>query len=1339
MKKYLGCFLFIFIVFSLSLSGVYFFNLNTQGKKLNVQAEYNHKLLDKNSFTQYHAKTDVAVNSVAVSNTFNYVSLGDSIAVGYALPAWENNDKKEYGDEGLTSTPIYDQSYTQLIRDNLISIYGSSNVTAVSYAHSGDKVADLITKLDITDIKNDIEKADLVTICIGANNILGPASQNLEGYLSGTVTIDQLSEAMAEGLNALADDGDGELNTLLNKLKTINPNALYVFTNVYNPYKYFDVKAKDFIEPIFIAEGYGTMLSMIDQSKFSDFETKIDNIRNYTEYYLAGNLFLDIVGLNEILNNKIVEFNNAGYNNFCLVDAKAVFDTFSEKTATTDDVDYSNLVNVELTQNSVITDFSNYSTNFPTGYVSTWVAEIYAGTKTKNEFIADISQKIALTILNESDPHPGYQGHQVLQHVFSNEIGLIKFINDGEACKIGAVAKHGNKLATLPTTTKTGYEFTGWYKETSLENVWDIDSDVVSSNNNTLNSTSLVSTNTIVTCQINNQQLYAGFAKQLTVTSGSQIQHITDINSSTSITITTDASGEIKWFVNNVEQTGENSNSYTFNPKTFGFGKFKIYSTADDVKSSEVNVNIYYQPSSNFPIKVISTGIINTYNVELDLSRNANLQYIDPAKFIWRAMKYIDGSPEDVQIGSNNTLKVENFGVLSTWTSCSIYAQYADPPFVDVSSETINISYQYKVEFDVDGTIYGSAFVDRDGLITSPPTNPEKTEHIFGGWYKEDTCVNPWDFSTDIVTADTILYAKWSQLTYSGTLNQYQTNSGDFNSVTFSIEATGEIKWFVGGVEQAGANTNNFSFTPNEFGEYLIYCTVDGVKSNEITIMCYYQPSSLTILSVSTGYNDFEVKVDIDEANINNYADITKLTWHIKYENGDETEKTNLTILEFNGTNQIYDIWLVYQNGVIEVTSNILRLVPQVMVEFVYNGNTVYTTHVNKNSQVTKPASVGEVSGFVFKGWYTDVEYSTLWDFATKIVTSDTIIYAQYSSTLKIKATEQGGNNYKVNIVDVDMYYIVPSDLTWNIVDENGVATVEINKTELEMLNIDRNYTISLGYKGTINSANVVIKPKYVVKFMEGISILETKDFYRHEKITVKPANPTKSGMIFNGWYTDSSYSTLWDFEEGTVSSDFSLFAKFVGIQHVSGLTEQYVANTEVVTFSIDVVEEVAWFVDEVQVEDVNGATFEFNPTSGIEKTYTIYCKANNGQSASIEVKVEYFVPSTLEVKYEKAKNGTYTFAIDSENAKSIDGSKVIWYKIYRGEKIEIGKGVEIQTRLGGLCEVCVEYNASLSSEPILFEPDYTNVIIGISFVFGVFGIVVAALIIKERKRNRNL
>jgi uncharacterized repeat protein (TIGR02543 family) len=67
----------------------------------------------------------------------------------------------------------------------------------------------------------------------------------------------------------------------------------------------------------------------------------------------------------------------------------------------------------------------------------------------------------------------------------------------------------------------------------------------------------------------------------------------------------------------------------------------------------------------------------------------------------------------------------------------------------------------YAVNFNTNGgTAVSSIYAKQNSAITAP-ANPTKTDYTFQGWYKEPECINEWNFSTDTVTGDITLYAKW--------------------------------------------------------------------------------------------------------------------------------------------------------------------------------------------------------------------------------------------------------------------------------------------------------------------------------------------------------------------------------------------------------------------------------------------------------------------------------------------------------------------------------------------------------------------------------------------------
>ena len=77
------------------------------------------------------------------------------------------------------------------------------------------------------------------------------------------------------------------------------------------------------------------------------------------------------------------------------------------------------------------------------------------------------------------------------------------------------------------------------------------------------------------------------------------------------------------------------------------------------------------------------------------------------------------------------------------------------------------VAEAYAVTFNANG--HGTAPASQliiKGQKATEPTALTATGYTFGGWYKEAGCTNEWDFVSDVVTAATPLYAKWTVNTH---------------------------------------------------------------------------------------------------------------------------------------------------------------------------------------------------------------------------------------------------------------------------------------------------------------------------------------------------------------------------------------------------------------------------------------------------------------------------------------------------------------------------------------------------------------------------------------------
>ena len=70
----------------------------------------------------------------------------------------------------------------------------------------------------------------------------------------------------------------------------------------------------------------------------------------------------------------------------------------------------------------------------------------------------------------------------------------------------------------------------------------------------------------------------------------------------------------------------------------------------------------------------------------------------------------------------------------------------------------------FVVRFDMQGV--GTpieAVTVANGELLAAPNTPAAEGYTFAEWYREADCINAWNFESDLVTEDTVLYAKWVQ------------------------------------------------------------------------------------------------------------------------------------------------------------------------------------------------------------------------------------------------------------------------------------------------------------------------------------------------------------------------------------------------------------------------------------------------------------------------------------------------------------------------------------------------------------------------------------------------
>lgn len=430
---------------------------------------------------------------MASKKPFNYVSLGDSIAAGHTIDtSWDSNygERSQFSCNGRTTpTTLVPGCYTYLINEELKNIYGAGNVNTTSFARSGATVESLMRTIDDATygpiMRNALAQAHLVTISIGANDILQPALLSLNDYVA-TGDLSGLTAIVNNNLTNLGTDGHTySYIKLFDKLRSINPNAKYIFTTIYNPYKYLYVDPNrdgffqpllDLIPPLIYEVDLGFTKVPIDLAPLvreAILNTDILKTLFSRVNTLPSWVNTRVDDLDTVIRNKINTYRN-NYPNFYVADTKVLFDKIPDRGDNSAQVHYNDLISVEYTRNYDIADMNwgalwnhgnafNYWWNLATKHLywhnalpSTNVWDYVSFDY--NAFAGELGENVVTRVIQpDVDPHPEYEGHKLLKFSFNNVYGLIKYDVD-KYHNIGDVALANTKLYS----TAAGFDASMW-------------------------------------------------------------------------------------------------------------------------------------------------------------------------------------------------------------------------------------------------------------------------------------------------------------------------------------------------------------------------------------------------------------------------------------------------------------------------------------------------------------------------------------------------------------------------------------------------------------------------------------------------------------------------------------------------------------------------------------------------------------------------------------------------------------------------------------------------------------------------------------------------------------
>ncbi len=200
-------------------------------------------------------------------------------------------------------------------------------------------------------------------------------------------------------------------------------------------------------------------------------------------------------------------------------------------------------------------------------------------------------------------------------------------------------------------------------------------------------------------------------------------------------------------------------------------------------------------------------------------------------------------------------------------------------------------------------------------------------------------------------------------------------------------------------------------------------------------------------------------------------------------------------------------------------------------------GSDVPEQYVNYGDQSTKPADPTK-AGHTFAGWFTDSGLSQVFDFDNTAVTTDLTLYAKWTiNSYTVNFDSNGGTVVDDQLIQYGELATTPADPTKAGHTFAGWFTDSGLSQRFDFDNTAVTGDLTLHAKWTINS--------YTINFDSNGGTVVDDQLIQYGELATTPADPTKAGHTFAGWFSDSGLSQAFDFNNTTVTGDITLHAKW--------------------------------------------------------------------------------------------------------------------------------------------------------------------------------------------------
>ena len=726
-------------------------------------------------------------------------------------------------------------------------------------------------------------------------------------------------------------------------------------------------------------------------------------------------------------------------------------------------------------------------------------------------------------------------GDTVVTYVYDREIYTISFNTDGGSTVADQSVAYGAKVAKPADPTKTNYTFDDWYTNSNYQTPFDFDEPVTGPT--TIYGKFDINTYTVTfNTDGGSTEPAQVIAHGGTVTrpstdptktgynfinwyADSNYQTLFDFTNTTITGPTTIyAKFEIKTFTVSFDTDGGSS----VPSQTINYGGTVTRPSTDPTKTGHTFDDWYtdnnYQTLFDFTnITITDTTTIygkfdiNTYTITFNTDGGST----EPAQVIAHGGTVTRPSTDPTKTGYNfiNWYADSNYQTLFDFTNTTI-----------TGPTTIYAKFEIKtftVSFDTDGgSSVPSQTINYGGTVTRPSTDPTKTGHTFDDWYTDSNYQTPFDFTNTTITNTTTIYGKFISQSVTVT---FDVDGGEsVNPITItrgqSISTlpttTKEDYRFEGWyLDLSDPTPVSEPFTPTTDVE---------LKAKWQKMICK-KATTLTSVECHSNSNKGCRKAGYLDGDIVTFGNIVSSD---TYASGDAL----LCDVDGTGYNKRFYYMRTLNGNAVLIHDQILVLENDAAgTNYIYNTAktilpdvTTWTTLPVKFENDTKAARFPTIEDTKAAAGRDDVTSNNSLSSGVSYLFENVGTYVTTSGndTVWLNEVINGGTTYRYRYHDNNLSVVqVGSGLEET--SKNCVKPV----IEVPLDLIEDDYVVGFNPRGgTVTTGYIRVKKG------NAIGTLPTT---------------TKSGYIFDGWYTSSQYTTSID--ENTVPNDYDIYyAKWI-------------------------------------------------------------------------------------------------------------------------------------------------------------------------------------------------